>query len=151
MENSQLFQALSDNNEDDFIKLLDDQDNEKDLSMRDEHGRTLFHNAILKIKSVNIFKALLEKADFSVRDDEGNTAIDLAFDDEDFPDEIEEVFREYLRRKIRESAKDDLWGYLRRGWILNLLFNDDDKTDDDKEEVKEFVGKLPDKLASPNA
>lgn len=144
MENSKVFKALCDNNEDEVLKLLEDTDgNAEDLKVRDSSGKTLLHMAVLKIKSLNVLKSLLKKVDFSVKDEDGNTAIDLLLEDEEFPDEGENVFRDFVREKIMGSKKDDLEDLLLKGW-LDIWLADDDKVDDDKEDVKQFTATLPD-------
>ncbi|XP_045170494.2 uncharacterized protein LOC123532938 [Mercenaria mercenaria] len=143
MEKSKIFQALCENNEEEALKVIDDdEDTDKDFNVRDENGRTLLHNAVLKLKSVMVFKSLLNKVDFSVRDEDGNTAIDLLLDDEDFPDEGEHVFRDFVRERIMGSKKADLEDLMLKGW-LDIWLSDDDNIDDDKEDVKEFTAELP--------
>lgn len=143
MENSKFYQALCESQEEEVIKLLEDSTNmDEDFKVRDTSGKTLLHMAVLKIKSVNVFKSLLNKVDFSVQDEEGNTAIDLLFDDEEFPDEAENVFQDFIREKIMESKKEDLEDLMLKGWLDNWL-SEDDKVEDDKEDLKHFIAELP--------
>lgn len=143
MENSKLYQAFCENNEEEALKLLEEKDeNDEDFKTRDSSGKTLLHMAVLKIKSVNVFKSLLNKVDFSVKDDDGNTAVDLLLEDEDFPDEGENVFRDFVREKIMGSKKESLEDLMLKGW-LDIWLGDDDKIDDDKEDVKLFTAELP--------
>ena len=143
METSKIFLALCQNNEEDAIKTIEEDDNDDDFKVRDERGRTLLHNAVLKIKSVNVFKSLLKKVDFSVKDENGDTAIDLILEDDEFPEESEHIFRDFVREKIMGSKKMDLEELTLKGW-LDIWLSDDDNVDDDKEEVKEFMKELPD-------
>lgn len=143
MENCKVYQALCEGNEEEVKKALDDNDTtEDDFKLRDKNGKTLLHIAVLKLKSVEVFKSLLNKVDFTIRDDDGDTAIDLLLDDEEFPDEGENVFRDFVREKILRSKKEDLEDLLLKGW-LDIWLADDDTVDDDKEEVKQFTAELP--------
>ena len=141
MENSKLYEALLAANEEDALKELEK--DEDDFTVRDSHGKSLFHIAMEKIKSVNVFKALLNKVDFTIKDDEGKTAIDQMLEDEDFPDDAETVFKDFLREKIMGSKKEDLEGLLLKGW-LDIWLSEEDKTDDLDEDLKDFLTKIPD-------
>ena len=140
MESSQLYQAILAAVEEDILKALENED--EDFTQRDSHGKTLFHHAVEKVKSVNVFKELLKKVDFTVRDDDGKSAIDQMLEDEEFPDDAEDVFRDFVREKIMGSKKADLEGLMMKGW-LDLCLADEDKTDDVDDEVKEFLTSIP--------
>ena len=145
METSRLYEIITGADEEELLKALEDIDEEKDFSLRDNHGKTLFHIAVEKIKSVNVFKALLDKVDFTLKDDDGKTAIDMMMEDEDFPDDAENVFRDFVREKILHSKKEDLQSLVLKGW-LDITLPDDDGSEEIDEEVKEFVTKLPDQV-----
>lgn len=142
MESSKLFKAINEQTEDDLFKLLDDPECKDDLNQRDAHGKSLLHIAVEKLRSVNTFKALLNKIDFTIRDDDGNTAIDKALDDEDFPDDVEEVVKNFVHEKIISSKKEDLDKLVLKGW-LDIWLKDEKDLADDKTDVKEFMEKLP--------
>ena len=145
METSKLYEIIADADEEEVLKLLENKDDDQDFSLRDSHGKTLFHIAVEKIKSVNVFKALLNKVDFTLKDDDGETAIDIMMEDEEFPDDAEDVFRDFVREKILSSKKDDLESLVLKGW-LDIALSEDDLSGDVDEEVKEFVAKLPDQV-----
>lgn len=145
METSKLYEIIAGADEEEVLKALEDIDEEKDFSLRDSHGKTLFHIAVEKIKSVNVFKALLDKVDFTLKDDDGKTAIDMMMEDEDFPDDAENAFRDFVREKILHSKKEDLQSLVFKGW-LDIALPDDDGSGEIDEEVREFVTKLPDQV-----
>lgn len=143
MEKSKIFQALTEKKEEDeILKILEEDENEEDLSVRDESGKSLLHLAVTMVRSINVFKSLLNKVDFTVRDEEGNTAIDLALQDEDYPDEVEDVFRNFVREKIMNTKKEDLVEMELKGYVDAWLEEVEDKDDDD-ENIKLFKADLP--------
>ena len=149
METSKLYEIISGADEEEVLKALEDTDQETDFSLRDSHGKTLFHIAVEKVKSVNVFKALLNKADFTLKDDDGQTAIDVMFEDEDYPDEAETAFRDFVREKILHSKKEDIQNLVLKGWLdIELPEVEDGGEEQVDDEVKEFVTKLPEQVVS---
>ena len=146
MENSKLYEALLlAADEEEILKEIENE-NEENFKQRDSHGKSLFIIAVEKIKSVNVFKALLNKVDFTVRDDNGKTAIDIMLEDEDFPDDAADVWRDFVREKILGSKKVDLEDMVLKGWLD--LWLEEDTTDEMDNEVKDFLEKLPPLIVS---
>lgn len=140
MESYALYQALANGNEEEALKHLDDPDT--DFSSRDTQGQTFLHVAARKLRSIQVIKALFSKVDFTTRDDEGNTAVDILFEDEEFPEEVETVIQEVVRERIMGSKKAELERLLRGGW-LDLWLKEGEDVDEDKEDLKQFTADLP--------
>ncbi|XP_052810541.1 caldesmon-like [Mya arenaria] len=137
MENSKLYQALVGCDESEALKQLEEPEEGFDVSARNERGETFLHVAVRTLKSIQVIKALMDKVDITTKDEDGNTAVENMFDDEDFPEEGESVFKEAVKRKIKGLKKKEREEMLLRGW-LDLWLDDDDDDDDDDEEKKEF-------------
>lgn len=140
MEGTSLYQALVDQNEEEALKHLDDSD--VDFTARNAQGQTFLHIAAKQLKSLQVVKVLLGKVDFSTRDDDGNSAIDLMFEDEEFPEEVETAIQEAVRERIMESKKEELRALFKAGWLY-LWLKDDENIDDEKEDLKQFTADLP--------
>lgn len=139
MENTLLYKALIDKDEEEAIKHLDDTD--VDFSARNSKGETFLHVAAKTLKSLRVIRALFAETNFIIRDEEENSAIDLLLEDEDFPEEVETVIQEVVKGRIMGSKKADLQDLLKSGW-LDLWLKEEECTGDDKEDLKQFVADL---------
>ena len=140
MEQTALYKAFTDKNEEEALKHLDDSD--VDYSARNVKGETFLHVAVRNLKSIKIIKTLFAEVDFSIKDEEGESVVDLLLQDEEFPEEVEEVIQEVVKGRAMGSKKAELEGLLRGGW-LDLWMKAGEIVGEDKEDLKQFVADRP--------
>lgn len=109
---SKLFEAIKDSNSLDVKNLLNAGE---DASIRHADGKSLLHAAVVYNTSIDILKALLDKVDITLRDEDFKMAIDLIFTG-DYPEAGAEAFKSYVKTLMVSGDFTKLEQLLVDGW-----------------------------------
>lgn len=116
MEGSKLYEAIKANDVEGIEALLADPDT--DTALRDSEGRGFLHHAVLTGADLPVLKALVDRLDIAVRDNDGKTALDLILASEN-PDTLLEAVEGKVKRLILDSTEEgekEMERLLLAGW-----------------------------------